>query len=136
MSALYEESISPLMQWQKRGLYRRMGREGDRPFGDCQVFQDSIVLVGSGVTNDFGDWSLEVRPALCFELYRVDWVSMVATPSSGPGETFPHKAPLIMTAWRMDGSDLILHASTRNGSGGPVPYLPFSWHAVVLHHPE
>ena len=132
--------MSVLFQWEQRGPIRPMNPEGTQSTGECmELPEPQVILMGSGITDQNGRWSLDVRPAVCVGLYIIDWVSMVATPSrrvndDGPAPVGP--PPVITTEWRAFGGNLTLMARTRDGHGHPIPNVPFSWHAAVLHHLE
>jgi hypothetical protein len=142
--------MNALFQWQQRGSIRPMNPEGTQfqgPNGECiHLPEPQVVLMGSGITDANGTWTLHVRPVLCVEMGIVDWVSMVATPSRHLEEeqenvpvsppAFPGPPPVITTAWRAVGGNLILQAWTADGHGNVQKYVPFSWHAAVLHHLE
>jgi hypothetical protein len=132
--------MSALFQWEQRGHIRSMNPEGNQPAGDCiEPPEPQIILMGSGITDAAGEWSLDVRPAVCVGLYIIDWVAMVATPSQRmEGEGIPPVGPppIITTEWQAFGGYLTLRARTRDGNGNPLPNVPFSWHAAVLHHLE
>ena len=132
--------MSALFQWEQRGHIRPMNPEGTHPAGECiELPEPQLVLMGSGITDDAGEWSLDVRPAICVGLYIIDWVSMVATPSrrvEDQGAPPVGPPPIITTEWQASGGHLILRARTRDGHGHPLPQVQFSWHAAVLHHLE
>lgn len=132
--------MSLLFQWEQRGPYRPMNPEGTEPIGECvELPEPQVILMGSGITDDHGEWKLDVRPAICVGLYIIDWVSMVATPSKRTEDEQPAPIgppPIITTEWQAFGGDLILRARTRDGHGHPIRHVPFSWHAAVLHHLE
>ena len=132
--------MSFLFQWEQKGPYRPMNPEGTKPAGDCvELPEPQVILMGSGITDHMGEWELDVRPAECVGLFIIDWVSMVATPSRRvePEVPIPIGLPqIITTEWQAVGGKLTLRARTRDGHGQPIPRVPFSWHAAVLHHLE
>lgn len=117
-------------------MARRMSPNGTQPEGPCEeVPRGSLILTGSGITGEDGKWQLVVPPALCcFRLDRVDWVSMVATPSKqSDGDNFPNMdASYLTTAWSTSGG-LILFVESWESDNVPKPNVEFSWHAVVLY---
>jgi hypothetical protein len=133
--------MSALFQWTQHGHIRPMTPDGTKPHGDCLVYREGQpVLMGSGVTDGSGRWSLVVRPALCpgVDLHIVDEVSIVATPTIHelPNVALVLRPTFVTTAWGGIGGNLVLHVWSWDPAGKPAPNVPFSWHATVFHHLE
>ena len=134
--------MSLLFQWTQHGHIRPMTPDGTKPHGDCRVYKEGQpVLMGSGVTDDHGQWTLEVRPALCpgVGMHIIDEVSIVATPTIHelPNVALVVRPSIVTTGWRALGGNLTLQVwSWDPKSGEPLPGLPFSWHATVFDHLE
>jgi hypothetical protein len=130
-----------LFQWEQQGWLRTMQPDGMTPEGNCQHLPErQIILMGSGITDGQGEWTLVVPDALCPQLYAVDWVSLVATPSlpyNWDGDGVPPFPPLrpeyVTTAWSTQ-NRLTLYVKSWQSNSEFKPRVPFSWHAAVLHH--
>jgi hypothetical protein len=121
--------MSTLFHWEQPGHIRQMNPAGTQPDGDCFEENDLIVM-GSGVTDANGRWTLELRPALCIPAGIFEEPSMVAT------VTFPEDArprPVFMTTeWKRPApGGLILGARSWDANGTPASKVPFSWHLRV-----
>jgi hypothetical protein len=134
-----------LFQWEQQGQPRTMQQDGTAPEGACQPPQAEIVLMGSGITDGRGEWTLTVPRALCSNLQAVDWVSLVATPSRfynwSPATAplpppFPPLQPEYVTAAWSRENQLTLYVKSWQPNGENQGEVPFSWHAVVLQHLE
>lgn len=121
--------MSTLFHWEQPGHIRPMSPTGTKPDGDCFEENDLIVM-GSGVTDVGGHWTLELRPALCIPAGIFEDPSMVAT-ATFPEEVRPR--PVFMTTeWsRPVPGGLIVGARSWDANGNPVPKVPFSWHLRV-----
>ena len=130
--------MNTLFHWPQSGLARPMQPDGTQNAGPCEETpRDSLILTGSGRTDGIGQWRLEVPTALCaFRLNKVDWVSMVATPSKHQdGDFFPPPDPsYVTTAWSTGFlGGLTLFVDSWGPQGQMKPSVEFSWHAVVLY---
>ena len=131
-----------LFQWEQLGSLRMMQPDGTAPEGPCRPLPEpQIILMGSGVTNNRGEWTLNVPPALCVPLHAVDWVSLVATPSrppesenDAPSPFPPLQAEYVTTGWSANAAGLTLFVKSWQPNGENKARVPFSWHAAVLHH--
>jgi hypothetical protein len=131
--------MNALFQWTQYGPYRPMNDEGTEPAGDCvELPEGQPVLMGSGITDDSGNWALAVRLALCVEMGIVDGVSIVATPTQHvpPNALQVLRPSIVTTAWTALGGNLTLRVRSWDLKGEAVPNVPFSWHATVSHHLE
>lgn len=115
-----------------------MTPNGTKPDGDCQELPEGQpVLMGNGITDNSGNWSLELRPAMCVGLYIIDGVSIVATPTvhQAPNVALVVRPVIVTTSWTaLGGGNLVLHVRSWDLHGKPAPDVPFSWHATVFHH--
>jgi hypothetical protein len=129
--------MSQLFQWEQHGPFRPMTPDGTRPDGDCQELPEGQpVLMGNGITDNAGNWSLTLRPAMCVGLYIIDGVSIVATPTvrQEPNVALVVRPVIVTTSWTALGGNLTLHVRSWDLHGQPAPEVPFSWHATVFHH--
>ena len=122
-----------LMQFTETGPYRPMNEEGTKPVADCAEGDGYVFLAGSGITDASGNWSLNVRDAICVGLYIIDDVSMVATPTFNPFIDSIQPPHFISTAWA---GNLTLFVRTHAQNGDPAGGVRFDWHATILHHLE
>lgn len=128
--------MNALFQWTQHGSLRPMNDSGTEPAGDCQELPEGQpVLMGTGITDEGGNWSLQVRPALCVELGLVQDVSIVATPTQKlePNDAVLLRRTIVTTAWLSFGGDLVFRVRSWELTGEPAPNVPFSWHATVTH---
>jgi hypothetical protein len=131
-----------LFQWEQRGSLRTMQSDGTGQEGECHNLpENQLVLMGSGITNNLGEWTFNVSPALCVPLHAVDWVSLVATPSlpynwdgNGRAPSPPLWAEYVTTAWSANAAGLTLYVKSWQSNGENKAGVPFSWHAAVMHH--
>lgn len=131
--------MSGLFQWVQQGYLRPMNEDGTQPDGDCLNFPEGQpVLMGNGVTDDSGNWALEVRPALCVDMGTPDDVSIVATPTQRlePNAAEVLRPTFVTTAWLAFGGSLVFRVRSWAPNGEAAPNIPFSWHATVTHHFE
>ncbi|HEX2205204.1 MAG TPA: hypothetical protein VHG91_17985 [Longimicrobium sp.] len=121
------------MQWTEEALIRPM--EEGKP-GDCRRVDGVVYLAGSGVTDGSGEWSLEVRDAVCtdIQLGVIVWVSLVATPSHHHREGDREPRPgFVTTAWAASGGRATLTARSWDCRCEPQPNVEFSYHAAIAH---
>jgi hypothetical protein len=131
-----------LFQWIQPGKLRTMQADGREPAGQQCQDGPELILAGSGITGPTGEWTLNVRPALCLPSNIVDWVSLVATPSlpyvwndNGVPPFPPLQAEYVTTAWLWSTSGgLILFVNSWGPNGQAKPGVEFSWHATVIQH--
>lgn len=121
-----------LMQWKEPGPARPMADDGTRPESErCEPADGVLFLAGTGITDGSGNWSLDVRDALCpdVELGLVQTVSMVATP------TFNPHIDVLDPCYITTGSsgNLTLHARTWDCRCEPKPKTAFSYHAAIAY---
>lgn len=128
--------MSALFQWTQHGNLRPMSEDGTKPDGDCREYPEGQpILMGTGITDDSGNWALEVRPALCVELGLVQGVSIVATPTQKlePNIDLLLRPAIVTTYWLSFGGSLVFRVRSWDLNGEPAPNVPFSWHATVTH---
>jgi hypothetical protein len=133
-----------LLQWEQLGWIRTMQPNGTAREGECRRSAGpEIILMGSGITDAHGRWTLTVNDVICPTLNLIDWVSLVATPSlpynwsdNDHPDTLPPFPPLqagyVTTAWYSKGNTLILYVQSWQANGEPKGSVPFSWHAAVI----
>ena len=132
--------MNALFQWTQHGALRPMNDEGTEPTGDCQELPEGQpVLMGTGITDDTGNWALQVRPAICLDDFGIiDGVSIVATPTLNvpPNAAVVLRPSIVTTAWTALGGNLTLRVRSWDLTGEPAPGVRFSWHATVFNHLE
>jgi hypothetical protein len=124
-----------LMQWKEPGPARPMVEDGTQPESKgCEPADGVLYLAGTGITDGGGNWSLEVRPALCpdVELGLVQTVSLVATPTFDPHIDVLDPC-YITTGSSVAGSTLTLHARTWDCRCDPKAKTAFSYHAAIAY---
>ena len=124
-----------LMQWKEPGPARPMVPDGTAPERkECQPADGVLYLAGNGITDGGGNWSLEVRPALCpdVELGLVQTVSMVATPTFDPRIDVLDPC-YVTTASTVSGGNVTLHARSWDCRCELKPGTAFSYHAAIAY---
>lgn len=124
-----------LMQWKEPGPARPMVDDGTKPASErCEPADGVLYLAGTGITDAGGNWSLEVRPALCpdVELGLVQSVSLVATPTFDPFIKMLDPC-YITTGSSVTGSTVTLHARTWDCRCELKPNTAFSYHAAIAY---
>lgn len=119
--------MAPLFQWQQDVQIKDVNPDGTVESQGCGESR-ALVLAGSGRTDGAGQWSLDVRPALCFEVGLLEGASLVATPTYSDGDPRP---VFVTTELRYAGPNLVIGVRSWDDAGGIAPYVPFSWHMVV-----
>jgi hypothetical protein len=121
--------MATLFQWEQTGSVRHLDSTGRKPDGDC-LESNALILSGTGVTDASGEWSMDLRPALCINAGIFEDPSMVATPTF-PEEVQP-RAVFVTTEWRRPSpGNLILGVRSWDAAGAPAKRVPFSWHLRV-----
>lgn len=132
--------MNALFQWTQHGHLRPMNDAGTEPAGDCQKLPEGQpVLMGTGITDDSGNWALQVRPAIClYDFGIIDGVSIVATPTTHvpPNAQVVLRPVIVTTSWTALGGNLTLRVRSWDLKGESAPGVPFSWHATVFNHLE
>jgi hypothetical protein len=124
-----------LMQWKEPGPARPMVEDGTKPELDrCEPADGVLFLAGTGITDGSGNWSLNVRDALCpdVELGLVQTVSMVATPTFDPRIDVLDPC-YITTGSTSAGGNVTLHARTWDCRCELKPNTAFSYHAAIAY---
>ena len=122
--------MATLFQWEQEGQVRTLDPTGRKPDGDC-LPSNALILSGTGVTDNSGHWTMDLRPALCINAGIFEDPSMVATPTFSDVEARP-RAVFVTTEWqRPSPGNLILGVRSWDAAGAPAPRVPFSWHLRV-----
>jgi hypothetical protein len=125
-----------LMQWKEPGPARPMSDDGRKPTSDrCEPADGVLYLAGSGITDAGGNWSLDVRDALCpdQELGLVQWVSMVATATFSPIIDSIQPPAIVTTGWTSSGGNVTLYARTHDCRCEPKAETRFDYHAAIAY---
>ena len=125
--------MSTLMQWNEDILVRRMSDDGTKPVDDgCR--QTSVrFLAGSGVTDDTGQWTLDVADAVCEQVGLVGAVSFVATTTFDPRLDSIPDPSYATTGHIASGGHVQLHVRTWDCRCEPRPRTPFDYHVAIAY---
>lgn len=117
------------MQWDGEGYIRSMEWFGTNPDPDSPECDRTRIrlLAGSGVTDAWGSWEMELSSVLCEPLGPVLAISFVATPAV--------LEPMIITTWSAFPTDGygVLRATSWDCNGRPRRDTPFDYHATIAY---